>query len=856
VVRSALCVSCLVCASAAAQVLGPVTQLDAPVRWVSQREQSWPDVAATLQGGFVTVWQDERAGRGFDLWGAVVNAEGVAVSRANMPLLVRPGPQTQPVVAVGSAGALVVALDGAMCGHEVLALPLDLATLAPARLPVLLSTNACTSDRPALAWHEGLGRFLVVWGRHGSGEELHGAMLDATGQVVLPDFVIASAANSARQPAVIATAQGFLVTWADDRAMAQRFVLHAATVSGTGVVGAPAVVSPGIASQTSPCLAPGFLAWVEQGAVQGVAIDGQGTAVGPVRDGGAGAGPSCRAAGGQLRVAHEAGAAGGVVVRGFDVSSGFGPAVTPIPPTNWTPRQPRLVSDGAATKLFVVATQDTTYVGGPDVLGRALFPDLSFDAGQVLLGTSAAPQQQVVAAFDGRRYLVAWNDLSRFTSYEAIGQLVEPGSGRLLAGDAGLTLSVTSHNLASYPSLAGAPDAGFFLSWGDVGSAGLLMGRPVSSDGVPGAWLRLNDTSTYVNHHVSRALPGQFVTLSLKSDTLRVRRTDFAGATLQPETVLTMTAPGATQLAAAALGDRLFVVIPSLGDELQGLMVTADGGLGSVVQLTQRPGPEGDPAVAAGGGGFLVAWAGTVDGGATAPRQLVFVSRVEASLLVRAPTVVGTGAEPTIAWLGSRFFVAWVQGEDLVGAPVTVDGVVGAQRVLVATPELERRPTLTSGPSGQALLTWEAYVAEPPFQGFRAHARLILDGLSEEPDGGADGGALPGADAGVDGGQPLVDGGADAGADDAGAGLDAGAPTDGGAPDDGGLPSDGGSTDGDAGPDQGPPDAETPDAGAQRRPTDGPPREFSVGCSSAPLAWWSAALALLLVRRRAGRAGP
>lgn len=855
-----------IAAVAGAQQLGPVMQFDAPLPWVSARNQETPAVAA-VDGGYVVVWQDDRNARNFDLFIARLDAAGRSLVGRSVPLLERSLNQTQAAIAMGDRVLLVAALDQTTCA-EVIAFTVDPDTLASQTAPQLLTPAQCVTDRPTIAWNAQSSRFLVVWGRHGVGAELHGSLFDSTGTVLVPNFVIASAANSAWAPDITAQGRDFVVTWTDDRLMSGRGSIFLTTVSETGAVGTSVGVELSTAAQGESCVEVTprglFVGWAEASVLRGAWPPSGSLALG------AGSRTSCAPHGNDVVMAYETLGGGRPVVGALRVTDGgvehFGVGLSS---GTWGRVSPRLVV--AADRAFVAVTGTTTYVGGNDVVGRAidLAPDASvYDAGVVTLSTSAATQDRVTAAFDGTRYLVAWNDYSRFSSYEAIGQLVESGTGRWLAGDAGLTLSVTSHNLASYPMLGAVPDAGFFMSWGDVGSGGALDGRTISGTGALGGWQRINDLSSYVNTHVTVGLSSSYMTVFLRSDAVRLRRSALSGARLQGETVITPTAAGANQLAAAALNDVVLTVFAGgdSGVNLHALRIDSDGGQVDPTQIivSAAPGTEADPAVAAGVGQWLVAWSRPQDGGVSSPRE-VYAARVSADgTVLDAPVLLGPGSQPTIAWWGGAYLVAWVATEDVVGRHVGADGVAApATLQLAPSPEFEQRPRLTAGPPGELLLTWERYVNAAPAYAFRAHGRLLS--MTLMVDAGAQ------LDAGIDAGVAADAGSFDAGLDDAGL-NDGGSMPDAGLGDgglnDGGSMSDAGLGDGDAGASDGGTASTGPDGGSMgldasvaldggQVPFDGGPleatlrpREFGIGCATADGALLLPLLALWFSRRR------
>jgi hypothetical protein len=456
-----------------------------------------------------------------------------------------------------------------------------------------------------------------------------------------------------------------------------------------------------------------------------------------------------------------------VVARTVTLAGVVSPAVTPLPQVSYFGRDlPRLATDG--TTVVVVAQGDAGYTSGRDVFARVMqvTPDPVLVGAPALVDLASNTAVHVNGAWDGERYFVTWRSEGLSSAgVDSVGRFLEATSGAWLGPDAGLRLSFNSGNVVSFPTTAGAPDGGFFVEWGDDGSAGQLAGVLVSPGGTLSTRLLLNDGFQYVTTHVGRWFVDGWGSLSLKNGAVHGRRTSRSGTTLMPETVLLTTGPAPEWLDAAPLGDALFgvLVVSDGGSGVHGVRWLVDGGV-LEVPLAVTTAAELEPAVAASPTRFLVAWSQSSDGGGLASRD-VWATRVSPEgVVLDAPALsLGSSAQPevtpTVAWDGLNFVVSWARGLDLVAVRVSEQGAVldATPLVLVNDGERAANPHAVSGPLGEALITWEAF--EPAAGAFRPRGLLWFDAA---------------ADAGVDAG--LADAGTpgDAGAADAGALLDAG----------------------------------------------------------------------------------
>lgn len=766
----------LLCAGAVhAQVLAPPFTLDVPVDGPASGRQSDPAVVLLGDTAFVT-WADQRDGRGWDLWFRRLGlASGAGLTTFSEPLVRGAAQQQAPAAAAGASTVLVAWLDDAACASEVRAQRFS-ATGQPVGAVLSLSTGACTPDGPAVAWDDVSGQWLVTWGRHGAGREVHGALVRGDGTLAVPDFVIASAANTARAPRVSARPGGFLVAWADDRATFGTANVYAVPVDATGVVGAPTALSASAAAQDSPCVAPWgasgetLVTWVEGTSVRARALSSTGALLGapftvttgtPIDVG------CARAAAGTVVVlpVHARASGYGVFLHTVFSDAGVSAEYDVAPRFSYFSReQPELVFSG--DRGLLVVRGPAGYVTSDDILARVVVLDggLAVDAGAVFtLGTAGTGLGRPVAAFDGARYLAAWRDDGQsYAGADYFGSLLEAGTGRALL-DGGVRFTSHSGSLVSFPSVAAAPTGSFFLAWGDDGSSGHLRGLRVAADGTPAMTsLLLSDVSSYVDEHASTWFGGGWATASSQGGGVRLRRTSLAGAPLLTETVMTSGDGANQQVDTAALADVLLTVFlrRDAGLDVLGVRYALDAGVLDPQGFTVGggAGDQLDPSVAAGASLFLAAW--RADGG-------IFSSRVTpaGAVLDQPPLVLaapGTASlTPRVGWTGTNFLVAWQQDGDVRAARVSETGAVLDVPALVvaADAEAERRPFIAPGPAGETLLLWESF--ELPWGSFRLRGRFFADVASSPPDAGA-------ADAGAADAGALDAGVADAGAADAG----------------------------------------------------------------------------------------
>ena len=205
--------------SIAQQLSGPFV-LNEPEVGPAGGNQRSPAVTWTGSSFFV-VWSDDRDARSFELWFRTFEVKGQPLDALAAPMLRAPRHLASPSAMSGGGSVLVAWLDDTVCASEVMAQRFT-PTGQSAGAVLRLSTGACTGERPSIAWDAVSSRWLVVWGSHGAGREVHGAVIAADGTLAMSDFVIATGPNNATSPMVLALPMGaFLVSWSDDRLLAR-----------------------------------------------------------------------------------------------------------------------------------------------------------------------------------------------------------------------------------------------------------------------------------------------------------------------------------------------------------------------------------------------------------------------------------------------------------------------------------------------------------------------------------------------------------------------------------------------------------------------------------------------------------
>ncbi|HEY5937194.1 MAG TPA: hypothetical protein VIU61_21235, partial [Kofleriaceae bacterium] len=244
-------------------------------------QQHTPAVARSANNWLVT-WMDSRV-PGRNILGSRINNGGNVTDTAPLAISTQPNTQGNPTMAVAQNGDFVTTWTDHRSGEaDIYTTRLaagGTAVTSAAGLPV--STAADLQLRSEIAANANGTRFLVTWhdrrNKAASSEDIYGAILDATGAVVVADFAICSELGSQVLPRLSfdTTANQWVVVWQDRRSGSYR--LYSARVTATGEVrNAGGIAIGGAVEQTDHTIVYGsnrsLLVWREGDDLRGTRL--------------------------------------------------------------------------------------------------------------------------------------------------------------------------------------------------------------------------------------------------------------------------------------------------------------------------------------------------------------------------------------------------------------------------------------------------------------------------------------------------------------------------------------------------------------------------------------------------------
>ena len=211
----------------------------------AERDQTGPDIAWSDGDSGLVVWQDRQAGN-FDIHAAVLDDEG-EVTASDFTVCGAEGDQVRPAVAFDRQTSmyLVVWSDrrGGTGTNDVYAARIDTTGNVLDPCGVAVAAEASTQLVPDVAYGDVLGGFLVAWEdrRSAPSGDVYAARVtvgDGGVEVLDPGGVPVSAGPGREgEPAVTATAGGFVVAWSDARDIADTgYDLYGAYIDADGAV--------------------------------------------------------------------------------------------------------------------------------------------------------------------------------------------------------------------------------------------------------------------------------------------------------------------------------------------------------------------------------------------------------------------------------------------------------------------------------------------------------------------------------------------------------------------------------------------------------------------------------------------
>ncbi|RKG90675.1 HYR domain-containing protein [Corallococcus sp. CA049B] len=676
-------------------IISPELSPDAPVPTATGVGETNPAVAVG-NGISLVAWVIHND-IDYDVVGTRVrNSDGAVLDLPGLPLATGWGSQSNPVVA-SNGNDFVVAWEEF---GGIRAVRVSGATGQHVGSSFVVANTTLAANSVAIAF--GGDQYLVVWGDYrNSNSDIYGVRLRASeGGVLGSSIPISTAPGTQGFPAVSFDGSQFLVAWSDSRNSGSD--LYGARVSTAGTVLDPAgiAISTATGSQDRPSIA----------SVAGTSlVTWDDTRLG--RSG--------------IFGARVSGADGAVLdPQGLALATG-----------SFNQYSSSSASDGSQ---FLVVWQ-RALGSQSDLFGLRVGVDGTVLGQEVALAASPTHYEQVPATvFDGTRFLVVWGNLS--AGYNDILGVRVRSSDLAVLDTPALSLSVEA-NSQREPAVAAGADS-YLVVWQDSRDRGgyydIYGVRVRASDGVVLDPVAIPIATGAINSQTNPTVSfsgGQFLVAWMDGmtgrssgyDILGVRVRESDGVVLESAPIAISSASNSQFYPRVAAGAGLFFVTwedyrngTGGTKDVYGARVRASDGAvldPSGIAVSRGSYDEGTPAVAFGGGYFLVTWTDYRNGSSNPDIRAARVRASDGTVADSPSLPVTTRAElqrsSAVAFDGTHFLVVWydaVSGTPsrLYGARVKAqDGALldGAGRELFAGSASKGGPALAF--DGNAyLLVW------------------------------------------------------------------------------------------------------------------------------------------------------
>ncbi|MHA7629366.1 Ig-like domain-containing protein [Corallococcus sp. M7] len=657
---------------------------------------------------WLIVWEESTR----DIYGTRVSLGGQVLDPSGIPIAALPGYQYAPAVVSSGSEYFVVWHENSGSVSVIWGTRLSSAGL-PVGSPVRISPSTGFATTPDIAFN-GVD-YLVVWQDYTSARafDIRGARVASAG-TLRDAFPLSLCAMDGNQwhPAVAANSGSWLVVWEDQRADSFDGDIYGTVVSNTGSVSTPngRVLTSLLGSQSYPdVVARGyswFVVWEDARNgypdIYGTGVDWDGTPSyrGPVAVSAQYQSeylPSVASSGGDLLVVWHEAHTSGYDVRGARVTTQdvvrdtTSILLSTAPNDQYTPAVARTGTD------YLVVWRDNR-AGESDIYGvRVTSQGVVLDPSGIPLCTVGGEQDNPTVASNGTDWMVAWDD----NRYDATDEILY-----------GVRVST----------------AGVIRSAWSIGTASWAMRRPaLASDGTD--WYVVWEDGRGQLSSASWDIFGAKVTASgTVTPTYGTNLTSGnTGSQLEPDIAFN----GAEYLVAWT-DYRSYVTNE---DDIYAAHVSRAGAVRPVggFVLSNAPGRQVAPAVAASVGGWLVVW----QDGRNASQDIygtrvaVFDTALDPSGLAIATTSTAQ-RNPTVASDGVNYFVAWEEqtstsNQDIHGAQVSgaTGALIEAPFAIAASPQNEVRPATASHAPSQFLLLYQRTDPAVSSLAERIQARLI-----------------------------------------------------------------------------------------------------------------------------------
>jgi len=719
---------------------------------------------------YLAVWDDDRAGDGFDVYAARLLPDGTLLDSAPVAVGNDRTDDMAPAVAFDGTNFLVVWFSGPYGEQAVLGARVSPAGVLLDSGGFVISNEAEDQVLPDVDFNG--TDYFVAWAdaRNGAYTRIFGSRVTPSAQVLDPGgFEVNPGSYTA--PSVASNGDRWLVVWQDN----SQAIVGGARIAANGTVLDPAGITIGSGAdiRTFPDVTwdgqDWFAVWqdrrsggsLENWSVYGARVDTSGQVLDPQGiaiansdskyegQPGIGTGDSLLLVtwkdNGNNQLTASRVTRGGVVVDPGGKTLGSmpnNPSSVAFDGANWL----ALGHGGVVTngRPHVRATRVN-----PDCVALDPFPNITVS----LAGGNHACTG---AAFNGSNHLAVWQDQTNgYYTYNIRASRITP-DGTVLDPE-GIMVSDT-FAVQNYVTVGGG-NGRWLAAWFDRRRGqGELWGARIDSNGAvldPNAFPI--SSGTWNNMMATIGFDGANWLVVWKKyegfpDTVAAARVSRDGVVLDPTAIKVATTTGVmgwermTSYGVAFDGTNYLVAWPDRRNgnwDVYGARVSTAGQVldPDGIAICRRSGEQGQPRLAFGAGNYLAVWRDSAGGS-----NDIYAARLTpAGVLLDSPPIAlstarGAQTTPTVGFDGTHYIVSWMDGRtnlsDIYCARVSINGTVLDPNGILVSDEHrgEIRPSVSANPAGPTLIAYTGYVVYP-YQAQRALGTMVNwpSGIEESP---------------------------------------------------------------------------------------------------------------------------
>jgi hypothetical protein len=698
---------------------------------------------------YFVVWQDERNGSNYDIFGARLAQDGASLDSASIIISTSPFNELSPAIAFNGINYLVVWTDDRSGSFDIYGTRINQSGIVLDTNNIVISSVFSDQQFPSIAV-DGTN-YLVVWqdNRNGLNYDIYGTRVNQNGEVLDPTGIpISTATNNQQYPSVAFDGTNYLAVWQDKRAGYPDIDIYGTRINQAGTILDPDGIPVSTAQlyQEFPAVAfdgINYLVVWQDGSgasydIYGRRVNQNGIILDTICIGISTSicgqyCPSVAFDGTNYLVVWHDNRGISYDIYGARVNQ-TGAVLDPngiqiLIGTNGQ-KYPSVIF-GEANYLVAGQSEINNYLNNIDIYGsRVNQSGIMLDTNAIVLSTEASNQQSSSAAFGSTNYLVIWQD-SRGNNYDIYGARLNQ-QGTVLDQT---PIEISNSELQQLNPSVTFGETSYFVVWQDERNGGYdIYGTRVTQNGIV---LEPNGIplSTAAEDQSSPCIAFDGINYLAVWDDYRSgyskeiygARISQDGIVLEPDGIRIAwgSTIDKTSPAVAFDGTNYLVVWEEYSDSntmmnIAGARINTSGTIIDPFgfRISFATGNQRNPSLSFDGTNYLIVW----DDYRNGLNADIYGARVTTSRVVLDPngiaitTTINDQEYPSIAFDGTYYLVVWQENQtgyewDIYGARLSPAGILGDTFSVSNQSRNQLLPALIHGIGNQILITYSGFTS-------------------------------------------------------------------------------------------------------------------------------------------------